>query len=222
MKACIHAEDARWNGTARGHQCAAHGGPLDRQVPVPQVCSQDSEPLALHRHPCVWLCMHVFHMQLCACDIMGHATGFWLYFLCREGCCTSHHTRCNSPAVRKNRQYSMPLEGCRATHTYMGSRLSRAGEQKVLGTSCPDMQQLNIKGVCMSHSMHSPQQTCGVVCYQGKCRCGVMCTAIKVCRQHTPCVLAAGPHLSLHLRQGLQCSWTHSNCDQGQQRRILP
>lgn len=31
----------------------------------------------LHCHAalCVWLCMHAFHMQLCACYNIGHATG---------------------------------------------------------------------------------------------------------------------------------------------------
>ena len=35
------------------------------------------------------------------------------------------------------------------------------------------------------------------------------------------CDGAAGSHLSVHLRQGFQCSWADSNCGQGQQWRIL-
>ena len=64
IKDCMSAEDARWNGTARGHQCAPHGRPLNRQVPVPQVCSQDCKPLAL--------------CSLCTCGqfcLLAHASG---------------------------------------------------------------------------------------------------------------------------------------------------
>ena len=64
IKDCMSAEDARWNGTARGHQCAPHGRPLNRKVPVPQVCSQDCKPLAL--------------CSLCTCGmfcLLGHASG---------------------------------------------------------------------------------------------------------------------------------------------------
>ena len=53
-KELLYAEDARWNSKARGHQCAPHGRPLNGQVPVPQICSQDCKPPALHlRCSCV-------------------------------------------------------------------------------------------------------------------------------------------------------------------------
>lgn len=73
IRGCMYAEDARWNSTARGHQCAPHGRPLNRQVPVPQVCCQDCKPLALCSIcPYVLFCvLSRFKKTLCACA-MGH------------------------------------------------------------------------------------------------------------------------------------------------------